>query len=98
MQTDVLMDSHAAQKAIPDLGYYWPDAKLKALGQAVQSVYPELSGWPPYLAAEAHLLYSSRNPSDPGAPPNARDVEFLVFLRAAVAGHVDRSESAALHG
>ena len=95
MPTDVLMDSHAAQKAIPDLGYYWPDAKLKALGEAVQAIYPELAAWPPYLAAEAHLLYASRSHSIPaGVAPDARDDLFLAFLRATVARFVGSAEPA----
>ena len=97
MTTDVLNDCHTAQRAIPDLGYYWPNARLKALGEAVQAIYPELSAWPPYLAAEAHLLYASRFPSDPGVAPSARNDLFLPFLRATVAGHANRLEPAGRH-
>lgn len=90
MEKDILNDSLAAQKVIPDLGYDWPDAKLRRLGEDVQAKYPELASWQPYLAAEAHLYYTSRHPSDPGQV-SVRDVGFLPFLRAAIAGHVDRS-------
>ncbi len=84
---DVLNDATAARAAIPDLGYIWPDARLRSLGQEVQAEYPELAAWPPYLAAEAHLYYVSRFPSDP-SQVGTRNVEFLTFLRAALAGHV----------
>ncbi len=86
--SDVLQDSHAARLAIPDLGYDWPDHKLKALGLEVQARYPELAGWPPYLAAEAHLYYASRVSGDP-SEVQARSVKFLPFLRAAVAGYAN---------
>ena len=85
---DVLQDSSAARRAIPDLGYDWPDQRLKALGIDVQAQYPELAKWPPYLAAEAQLYYASRIAGDPSSV-QARSTEFLVFLRAAIAGHVD---------
>ena len=51
------------------------------------AAYPEPASWPPYLAAEAHLYYVNRFPSDlhPVGTPN---VNFLTFLRAALAGHV----------
>ena len=95
MTTDVLSNWSAAQRAIPDLGYDWPNARLRALGEAVQSVYPELSGWPPDLAAEAHLLYASRSHSIPaGVAPDARNDLFLAFLRATVARFVGSAEPA----
>ncbi|WP_199039909.1 MULTISPECIES: hypothetical protein [unclassified Dyella] len=86
---DVLKDSLAARKAIPDLGHHWPDTRLKALGVEVQAQYPELAGWPPYLAAEAQLHYASRFPGNP-AVVGVRSVDFLTFLRAAIAGHAAR--------
>jgi hypothetical protein len=93
---DILQDDQAARRAIPDLGYDWPNGKLKALGMDVQAQYPELTNWPPYLAAEAHLLYTRRLPGDPSIV-SPRSAEFLAFLRAAVAGHVHPSSAVGAH-
>lgn len=89
---DVLQDDYVARQAIPDLGYNWPDHRLKALGLDVQALYPELAGWPPQLAAESHLHYASRFPGNPSTV-QARSVEFLTFLRAAIAGHVRQASA-----
>lgn len=92
----VQQNGHAARLAIPDPGYDWPDHKLKTLGLEVQAQYPELANWPPYLAAEAHLYYAGRFPSNP-ANVEARSVEFLAFLRTGIAGHVSESSAVGAH-
>lgn len=84
---DVLQDLWAASLAIPDLGYDWPDHRLKTLGVEVQAQYPELVDWPPYLAAEAHLYYDRRFPGDL-SKVQARSTDFLAFLRATISRHV----------
>ncbi|WP_321920154.1 hypothetical protein [Paraburkholderia tropica] len=46
-----------AQRAIPETGNGWSDARLKSLGERVKSRYPELAARGPQLVGEAHLLY-----------------------------------------
>lgn len=83
---DVLQDDLAARRAIPDLSYDLPTSQLQDLGVKVQAQYPELAEWPPFLAAEAHLYYAGgfRGESCNMQP---RSVEFLTFLRTAIALH-----------
>jgi hypothetical protein len=66
------------------MGYHWPNDKLLALGTEVQTLYPELESWRPYLAAEAHLLYAARSTRDPEVI-GPRKNEFLDFLRTTIA-------------
>lgn len=95
--SDVLQDGSAARRAIPDFGYDWPDHRLKTLDIEVHATYPELVGWPPYLAAEGHLYYASRFPCDP-FKVEARSLDFLAFLRSTIAGHVERQPTVATNG
>lgn len=90
MSFDILYDLESAQRAIPDMGFHWPDAKLLALGHDVQELYPEIQHWSPYLAAEGHLLYSSRTSRDPTVVSPRTSNDFLLFLRATLASGINQ--------
>lgn len=81
---DVLKNTLAAQRAIPDLGYGWRAGELKRLGARIQQLCPELAAWLPELAGEAHLFFASRGeaPNRPLAwdPGTERHDGFLPFL------------------
>lgn len=80
----ILQNASAAQRAIPEIGFDWTDARLKALGESVKSLYPELAAWGPHLAGEAHLFFVSRKGQQAGLsednPGTLRNAEFLPFL------------------
>ena len=80
----IFKNASAAQRAIPELRFDWSDARLKALGESVKSLYPELAAWGPHLAGEAHLFFVSRRGQQDGLredhPGTVRNAEFLPFL------------------
>ena len=43
----VLLNTLAAQRAVPDLGYSWGAGELRRLGERVKHLYPELGTWGP---------------------------------------------------
>lgn len=90
MSFDILYDLESAQRAIPDMGFHWPDAKLLALGREVQEMYPEIRHWRPYLAAEGYLLYSSRTSRDPAVVSPRASNDFILFLHATLASGLNQ--------
>jgi hypothetical protein len=82
----IFSDASRAQRAIPETGNGWSDARLKSLGERVKSLYPELVTWGPQLAGEAHLLYVAtakrldERVSVLEGDPRDRSEAFLSFL------------------
>ncbi|WP_430231626.1 hypothetical protein [Paraburkholderia tropica] len=80
----IFSDASHAQRAIPESGNGWSDARLKRLGERVKSLYPELTSWGPQLAGEAYLLYVSKTKRLDDRvtedDPRDRSVAFVSFL------------------